>query len=198
MLAPHGVPRDAATGAAVARSRDGRARPSHLPRSERPPRPRALHPLRTPRDRQGVRRSGYGADRAGTGVPPGRLLRRGASHRPSGDPGGRGQELLHPLRRGLPGAAARRLQDGDELPGCVVAWRRTPPESCLGSRRACSEASPSSSWCSRYWASFSTWFPSGSGSPPRRRGRTSASSAWSGCASAGCHPARWSLPASAR
>ena len=57
---------------------DLRTHLSRLLRSERPPGHRAFHPFRAPHDRRGLRRPGQGADRAGPGIPPGRLLRRGA------------------------------------------------------------------------------------------------------------------------
>ena len=94
----------------------GVGRLPRLLRPERPPRPRALHPLRAAHDRRGLRRPGQGADRAGAGVPPGRLLRRGAPRPAPGHPGGRGQELLLPLRRGLPRAAAGGPEDGGAAP----------------------------------------------------------------------------------
>ena len=58
-----------------------------------------------------------------TGVSPSRLLRRGASHPAPRHPGGRGQELLLPLRRGVPGAAAGGLQDGGALGRRLVEGR---------------------------------------------------------------------------
>src|SRR4029453_9856067 len=120
ILAPRRLSRDAAHGAATARARDGNTRSSYLLRPERRSRPPALHPFRPPDDRQGLRCTRRTADRAGTGVPSDRFLRRGAAGHPPGDPGGRGQEFLHALRRGLSSAATRALQDGDELGRRVV------------------------------------------------------------------------------
>ena len=120
------VPRRAAPDAA-AFVPGGVARPPHLLRPEPSPRRRALPPFRAPHDRPSLRRPGQGADRAGAGVPPGRLLRRCASRSPPRHPGGRGQKLLLALRRGVPGAPAGRLQDGGALRGRVVeGWRQVP------------------------------------------------------------------------
>ena len=70
------------------RDRHGARRPRLL-RPQRPARPRALHPVRAPDDRGGLRRPWRRRDRAGPGVPAGGDVRRGAPivrDRPSSRP----------------------------------------------------------------------------------------------------------------
>ena len=98
-----------------------RGRSSSLPRPHRRTRPRALHPVRAPDDRRGLRRAGRGADRARARVPAHPRIRRDPARRARGHPGRGGQELLLPLRDRLRRVPARGLEDAGHVRLVLVA-----------------------------------------------------------------------------